>query len=185
MAHRHHDVHDGSEKGSIEEITKPMNDEWNRLAYQMVSKKEDGNVPGHYLKIDGKSIVAYATGTDPKTHLMVHTILHFTAGLNAEIIVILESSSGGTAVAVNKTDDTVFVKTLSTSLRSLTNLDKVKKLYPEILFKQVPRETGSSLFYFKSYLSDKRRILGFDSKGLPMNTGQVTPNSLESLFSEV
>ena len=41
---------------------------------------------------------------------MVHTILHFTAGLNAEIIVILESSSGGTAVAVNKTDDTVFVK---------------------------------------------------------------------------
>ncbi|XP_027048807.1 uncharacterized protein LOC113676350 [Pocillopora damicornis] len=116
---------------------------------------------------------------------MVHTILHFTAGLNAEIIVILESSSGGTAVAVNKTDDTVFVKTLSTSLRSLTNLDKVKKLYPEILFKQVPRETGSSLFYFKSYLSDKRRILGFDSKGLPMNTGQVTPNSLESLFSEV
>ena len=41
---------------------------------------------------------------------MVHTILHFTSGLNAEIIVILESSSGGTAVAVNKTDDTVFVK---------------------------------------------------------------------------
>ena len=41
---------------------------------------------------------------------MVHTILHFTSGLNAEQIVILESSSGGTAVAVNKTDDTVFVK---------------------------------------------------------------------------
>ena len=41
---------------------------------------------------------------------MVHTILHFTTGLNAEQIVILESSSGGTAVAVNKTDDTVFVK---------------------------------------------------------------------------
>ena len=32
---------------------------------------------------------------------------------------------------------------------------------------------------------DKRRILGFDNKGLPMNTGQVTPNSLESLFSQV
>ena len=44
-----------------------MNDEWNRLAYQMVSKKDNGNVPGHYLKIDGKSIVAYATGTDPKS----------------------------------------------------------------------------------------------------------------------
>ena len=33
---------------------------------------------------------------------------------------------------------------------------------------------------------DKRRILGFDNKGLPMNTNpKVTPNSLESLFSQV
>ena len=43
-------------------------------------------------------------------HLKVHTILHFTTYPNVETIVILESSSGGTAVAVNKTDDTVFVK---------------------------------------------------------------------------
>ena len=41
---------------------------------------------------------------------MVHTILHVTTYPNVETIVILESSSGGTAVAVNKTDDTVFVK---------------------------------------------------------------------------
>ena len=40
---------------------------------------------------------------------MVHTILEMT-GKKIDQIVILESSSGGTAVAVNKTDDTVFVK---------------------------------------------------------------------------
>ena len=40
---------------------------------------------------------------------MVHTILEMT-GKKFDQIVILESSSGGTAVAVNKTDDTVFVK---------------------------------------------------------------------------
>ncbi|CAH3149686.1 unnamed protein product [Pocillopora meandrina] len=157
-----------------------MNDEWyRRNNIQFVSRNQNGPVMGHYLKIDGTSVVTYATSKDPKTKLKLHSILE-----TAEQIVILESSTGGTAVAVNKGDDTVFVKTLSTSLRSLTNLDKVKKLYPEILFKKVPREAGSSLFYFKSYLSDKRRILGFNNKGLPMNTGQVTPNSLESLFSE-
>ena len=40
---------------------------------------------------------------------MVHTILEMT-GKKIDQIVILESSSGGTVVAVNKTDDTVFVK---------------------------------------------------------------------------
>ena len=44
-----------------------MNDMWNRLTSQIVSLKQNGNVPGHYLKIDGKSVVAYATGTDPKS----------------------------------------------------------------------------------------------------------------------
>ena len=56
-----------------------MNDMWNRLAYQMVSKKEDGNVTGHYLKIDGKSIVAYATGTDPKSKQIFKFWNMFTA----------------------------------------------------------------------------------------------------------
>ena len=59
----------------------------------------------HFLPFHWYQFVLFLTA-----HLMVHTILHFTSGLNAEQIVILESSSGGTAVAVNKTDDTVFVK---------------------------------------------------------------------------
>ena len=44
-----------------------MNDEWARETVQMYSKNEDGQVSGHYLKIDGKSFVAYATRTDPKS----------------------------------------------------------------------------------------------------------------------
>ena len=70
-------------------------------------------------------------------------------------------------------------------MRSLNNLDKVKRLYPEILFKKVPREIGSDYFYFESYLSGKRRVLGFDENGLAMNTGQVTPDSLESLIASL
>ncbi|CAH3149688.1 unnamed protein product, partial [Pocillopora meandrina] len=182
----HHDVHDGSAKESIEEITKPMNDQWyRRNNEQFVSLNQEGPIFGHYLKIDGKSVVTYALETDPKTQLKIHSIL--TRSQNAarkyEEICILESSTGGTAVAVNKRDDTIFVKTLSTPLRSLNNLDKAKRLYPEILFKKVPREIGSDYFYFQSNLKDKRRVLGFDKYGLPMNTGQVTPNSEESLFT--
>ena len=44
-----------------------MNDMWNRLTSQIVSLKQNGPIKGHYLKIDGKSVVAYATGTDPKS----------------------------------------------------------------------------------------------------------------------
>ncbi|RMX41992.1 hypothetical protein pdam_00001263 [Pocillopora damicornis] len=76
-------------------------------------------------------------------------------------------------------------RSLSTPLRSLTTLDKVKRLYPEILLKKVPREIGSYYFYFESYLSGKRRVLGFDKNGLAMNTGQVTPDSLESLIASL
>ena len=51
-----------------------------------------------------------------------------------------------------------------------------------MLFYKVPREPGSELFYFKSYLTDKQRIVGFDQNGDPLNTAQVQPNQLESLF---
>ena len=44
-----------------------MNDEWARETVQMYSENDVGQVSGHCLKIDGKSIVAYATSTDPKS----------------------------------------------------------------------------------------------------------------------
>ena len=44
-----------------------MNDEWNRLSSQMYSLNEQGPITGHYLKIEGKSVVAYAKDTDPKS----------------------------------------------------------------------------------------------------------------------
>ena len=58
----------------------------------------------HFLPFHWYQFVLFLTA-----HLMVHTILEMT-GKKFDQIVILESSSGGTAVAVNKTDDTVFVK---------------------------------------------------------------------------
>ena len=59
----------------------------------------------------------------------------------------------------------------------------MKRLYPEILFRKVSRVGGSEIFYLKSYLSGKRRILGFDKKGLPLNTSQVRPDSDESFIT--
>ena len=82
----------------------------NRFRLVMLKKRKKKNITkwvqnDHFLPFHWYQFVLFLTA-----HLMVHTILHFNAGLNAEQIVILESSSGGTAVAVNKTDDTVFVK---------------------------------------------------------------------------
>ena len=64
-------------------------------------------------------------------------------------------------------------------------LEQVKDSHPEVLFYKVPRQPGSDLFYFKSYLPDKQRILGFDQYGNPLNTAQVQPDQLESQFSMI
>ena len=45
-----------------------MNDEWyRRNNIQFVSRNQNGPVMGHYLKIDGTSVVTYATSKDPKS----------------------------------------------------------------------------------------------------------------------
>ena len=58
----------------------------------------------------------------------------------------------------------------------------IDKSHPEILFHKIPRARGSDEFYFKSLLDGARRIVGFDEKGKPMNTTDVTPRQLASLF---
>ena len=68
-------------------------------------------------------------------------------------------------------------------LSQSNSLDEVKRDSPEVLFYKVAREEDSELFYFKSYLKDKQRVLGFDQEGNPMNTSQVQPDQLESWFS--
>ena len=65
---------------SIEEITKPMNDMWDRRnAVQYVSQKQNGPIAGHYLKIDGTCVVAYALCTDPKCKQIFKCKQMFTA----------------------------------------------------------------------------------------------------------
>ena len=56
-----------------------MNDEWNRLSSQMYSLNEQGPITGHYLKIEGKSVVAYAKNTDPKSKYIYKFWNMFTA----------------------------------------------------------------------------------------------------------
>ena len=58
----------------------------------------------------------------------------------------------------------------------------IDKSHPEILFHKIPREGGSNEFYLQSLLDDKRRIVGFDKKGKPMNTTGVRPRQSASLF---
>ena len=58
----------------------------------------------------------------------------------------------------------------------------IDKSHPKILFHKIPRATGSKQFYFESLLDDKQRIVGFDERGIPMNTTKVTQGQLASLF---
>ena len=45
-----------------------MNDQWyRRNNEQFVSLNQEGPIFGHYLKIDGTSVVTYALETDPKS----------------------------------------------------------------------------------------------------------------------
>ena len=60
----------------------------------------------------------------------------------------------------------------------------IDKSHPEILFHKIPRAGGSNDFYLQSLLDDKRRIVGFDKKGTPMNTTDVMPLELASLFEK-
>ena len=72
-----------------------------------------------------------------------------------------------------------------TSPSQYNNLEEVKRHHADALFYKVPRERGSTYFYFKSYLEDKQRILGFDENGHALKPTKVQPNHQESLFMEV
>ncbi|KAJ7390146.1 hypothetical protein OS493_027185 [Desmophyllum pertusum] len=158
--------------------------EWNTMDHQqLVSMNETGPVQGHYMWVDGKSVFANAISTNNKTLFKTHTVLEFDEAIFHQVV-MLENSSGS-VVAINKDDDSVIAKNLATPPSSYNTLDQVKKDHPEALFYKVPREPGSELFYFKSYLTDKLRILGFNQNGDPMNTAQVQPDQLESQFSMI
>ena len=68
-------------------------------------------------------------------------------------------------------------------LRQIIDKDgSIDKSHPKILFHKILRATGSNQFYFKSLLDGAQRIVGFDERGKPMNTTEVTPRQLASLF---
>ena len=57
-----------------------MNDRWyRRNNKQFVSQNQDGPITGHYLKIDGKSVVTNAQRTDPKSKYIFQFGHIFTA----------------------------------------------------------------------------------------------------------
>lgn len=64
-------------------------------------------------------------------------------------------------------------------------LADVKQDHWGALFYKTPREKGSDYFYFKSFLTDKQRILGFDKYGKPLDPTQVQPNQEQCLFTMV
>lgn len=148
-----------------------------------MSRNQEGNVPGHYMQVDGVAVFTNAVSTNQRTLFKTHTVLEFE-GENVHQVVILENTSGR-IVAINKQDDSVIAKDLPTSPSKYRTLDEVRTSHPEVLFYRVPREPGSDLFYFKSYLKDKQRILGFDDCGNALNPAQVQPDHLQCLFSMV
>ena len=67
-------------------------------------------------------------------------------------------------------------------ISQLINKGSIDKSHPKILFHKILRATGSKQFYFKSLLDGAERIVGFDERGMPMNTTGVGPGQLASLF---
>ncbi|PFX27460.1 hypothetical protein AWC38_SpisGene7838 [Stylophora pistillata] len=119
-----------------------------------------------------------------RARFKIHAVQEVDANGKAHQVVILENKSGS-VVAINKDNDTVIAKDLPKPPSQYNNLEQVREDSPEVLFYKVAREPGSELFYFKSYLKDKRRILGFDQSGEPLNTSQVDSNGEESWFSVI
>ncbi|PFX27455.1 uncharacterized protein LOC111327610 isoform X2 [Stylophora pistillata] len=158
--------------------------EWNTENHQLISLNETGQVPGHYLWVNGTSVSSNAVSTNQKTLFKIHTVIEQDANGKAYQVVILENKSGS-VVAINKDDDTVLAKNLPKSPSQYNTFEEVRKDNPEVLFYKVAREPGSELFYFKSYLKDKQRILGFDTSGKPLNTSEVDLNREESWFSVI
>ena len=58
----------------------------------------------------------------------------------------------------------------------------IDKSHREILFHKKPKTRGSKQFYFESLLADKPRFVGFDKRGMPMNTTEVKPCQSASHF---
>lgn len=158
--------------------------EWSTADHQLYSRNEDGHAPGHYMWVNGKSVLSNAISENQKTYFKIHTVVELDENNKPHQVVILEHKSGS-VVAINQDDDNVIAKELPKPPSQSDTLKEVKRDSPEVLFYKVAKEPGSELYYFKSYLKDKQRILGFDLEGNPMNTSQVQPRQQESLFSVV
>ena len=74
---------------------------------------------------------------------------------------------------------------LPTSPSKYNTLADVKQHNSDALFYKIPRERGSDFFYFKSFLTDRQRILGFDKNGIALDPTQVQPNQEKCLFTMV
>lgn len=149
---------------------------------QLVSLNQDGPINGHYMQVDGRDVRTNAMSTNQRTYFKTHTVMEFDETGAAHQVVMLENKHDGKVVAINKDEDNVIAKELSRPPSSYNTLEEVKGEHPEVLFYKVPREVGSVYFYFKSYLKDKQRILGFDDYGNALDPTQVQPGQEESLF---
>lgn len=157
---------------------------------QLVSMNQEGPIQGHYLQVDGESVSTNALASNQKTLFKMHNIIEHASGGGYNLIVLLENMNGR-IVAIDKETDTVKAKVMftenghPTSPSKYNTLADVKNHHADALFYKVPRDRGSTYFYFKSYLKDKQRILGFDENGHALNPTKVQPNQQESLFMEV
>ncbi|XP_073231429.1 uncharacterized protein [Porites lutea] len=149
---------------------------------QLVSLNQDGPIAGHYMQVDGGAVLTNAKSSNQRTLFKTHTIIEYDATGSNHQVVILENKHDGNVVAINKDEDTVIAKELTRPPSSYDTLEEVRAEHPEALFYKVPREPGCVKFYFKSYLKDKQRILGFDDYGNALDPTQVQLGQKESLF---
>lgn len=164
---------------------------YTRENQKFVSLNQEGNIPGHYMQVDGESVLTNALEKNQNTLFKMHSILERDSKGDYLQIVILENVSAGRIVAIDPEDGRVKAKVmvtengLPTSPSKYNTLADVKQHNSDALFYKIPRERGSDFFYFKSFLTDRQRILGFDKNGIALDPTQVQPNQEKCLFTMV
>ncbi|PFX22314.1 uncharacterized protein LOC111334401 [Stylophora pistillata] len=155
--------------------------QWFTSRHRLLSQNKGGQVPGHFVKMDGDSVTATAVEKDDKAKFHLH---NFTERRNEQWYdyYILENQVSGACLAVNPEDDTITVK--RAEVRGLRTIAQVKKAnLLDVMFIKEQKKALDDHFWFESCIEDdKKRVLGFDQNGMVLKTTEVEPGSKESLL---
>ncbi|XP_031560984.1 uncharacterized protein LOC116296991 [Actinia tenebrosa] len=147
-------------------------EEFSEGYYKICCLSNEGDVQGHFLKIDDNQVTANASRHDEKAVLKIRAVQNE----KDELVMIIEN---GNNEALSVEHDELNDK-YQICVRMNEELEQVHKLRDaehyknNYLFKKVPREPGSEIFQITSNatIDGKPLTVAFDEYGKPMDPMQ-------------